>query len=185
MDPNNFSATVYVRALWESKALQYFDQHANPVDSVLATLAKNPDVAGKRFGHRAGDESSPWTFAVRGSGTIESVNMASHHGEMIVSVGPRGHAIAVTLQIGPVVYGTAVRDSLPFISFGDFVNQIQYAQVSKALNDRAVALASDGITPRPQKGQTVEFVGAMADPATSGGTTITPVRLHLAKVSLR
>ena len=38
-----------------------------------------------------------------------------------------GKPTTVVLQIGPVIFGTALRDALPFIAFGDFVNQIDYA----------------------------------------------------------
>ena len=184
-DPNNFDAKVYVGALWEHKARAYFDEHAHPVTEVLAMLAKDKDAAGKRFGHRAGDESSPWTFVVRGSGVVKSVDTASHHGEMVVSVGGPAKPVDATLQIGPVIYGTALRDALPFIAFGDFVNQIQYAEVSRALNDRSVASTREALTPPPKAGTRVEFVGAMADPSATGETTVTPVRLRSANVALK
>ena len=90
---------------------------------------------------------------------------------------------AATLQIGPVIFGTAVRDSLPFIAFGNFVNQIQYAEVSRALNDRAVALAHAGLTPPPRTGSTIAFVGAMTDPSETGETTITVLRVRSANRS--
>ena len=36
----------------------------------------------------------------------------------------------VVLQIGPVLRGTSIRDALPTVSFDQFVNQIQYADVA-------------------------------------------------------
>ncbi len=180
-DPNNFDAKTYVAAFWDSKAVAYFDRHASALPQVLAAVAKDSDAAGKEFGHRAGGEGSPWTFVVRGAGIVESLNTASHHGEMVVKVGSAGHTTDATLQIGPVIFGTAVRDALPFIAFGDFQNQIQYAEVSRALNERASTLARAGLSPPPRVGAAVEFVGAMADPASSGGPTITVVRLRQAK----
>ena len=38
---------------------------------------------------------------------------------------------------GPVLKGTALRDSLEFVKFGDFVNQVAFAEVATALNERA------------------------------------------------
>lgn len=179
-DPNTFDAKTYVGTLWDDKALPYFDHRAAALPDVLAALAKDADAAGRKFGHRAGGEGNPWTFAVRGKGVVESVNTASHHGEMVVKVGRPGHSTDATLQIGPVIFGTAVRDALPFIAFGDFVNQIQYAEVSRALNDRASGLVRTGLTPPPRVGASVDFEGAMADPASTGGPTITTVRLKSA-----
>jgi len=184
-DPNNFDAKVYVGAMWERKVVTYFDEHSHPVAQVLTLLAKDKDAAGAKYGHRAGGDGSPWTFAVRGTGIVKSVDTASHHGEMVVEVAAPGHPVTATLQIGPVIFGTAVRDSLPFIAFGDFVNQIQYAEVSRALNDRAAALAHQGLTPPPHVGNTVEFVGGMTDPSMSGETTITALRVHPVNVSVK
>ncbi len=179
-DPNNFDAKAYVDAAWDRKVVPYFDEHAHPIGQVLAGLAKDKDAAGTKFGHRAGDEGSPWTFAVRGGGKVKSVNTTSRHGELVLALGGAGQAGHATLQIGPVIFGTAVRDSLPFIAFGDFQNQIQYAEVSRALNDRAVAQARAGLTPPPRVGSSIEFIGAMTDPSMTGDTTVTVLRVRLA-----
>jgi predicted lipoprotein len=176
--PDSFNAQAYVGKLWDSKAAPYFQNEAHPVTAVLAALAEDKVAAGKAFAHRATADGTPWTFAVRGTGIVKSVNTESRHGEMVVEIGPREHPIEASLQIGPVIYGTAIRDSLPFIAFGDFVNQIQYAEVSRALNNLAFEAARKGMNPIPQAGQTVEFVGAMIDPSTAGQTTITPVSLQ-------
>jgi predicted lipoprotein len=177
-DPNNFDAKVYVDALWDHRALPFFDERAFPIPKVVQALAKDKDAAGRTFGRRAGGEGTPWTFAVSGTGIITSMSTGSRHGEMVVDAGTPGHPFPVTLQVGPVIFGTAVRDSLPFIAFGDFVNQIQYAEVSRALNDRAAALARQGLTPAPRAGGKVEFLGAMTDPSMTGETTVTAVRLR-------
>ena len=83
------------------------------------------------------------------------------------------------LQIGPVVFGTALRDALPFVSFGDFVNQIDYAEVSRVLNDKAISAARGSLDFTHAAGRTVTFAGAATAP--SGGTplTVTPASLSL------
>ena len=184
-DPNNFDARTYVGAIWDRKVVPYFDEHAHPIAQVLTLLAKDKDGAGAKYGHRAGGEGGPWTFAVSGAGIVKSVDVVSHHGEMVVLLRAPGPPVTATLQIGPVIFGTAVRDCLPFIKFGDFQNQIQYAEVSRALNDRAAALARTGLEPAPRPGAAVEFVGAMIDPALSGDTTITVLRVRPDRVSFK
>ncbi len=42
------------------------------------------------------------------------------------------------LQLGPIVKGNAIRDASTFIRFDDFKNQVQYAQLAKALSLRAL-----------------------------------------------
>ncbi|NDL62405.1 DUF2291 family protein [Acerihabitans arboris] len=45
----------------------------------------------------------------------------------------------LTLQLGPIIKGNAVRDAAGFIRFEDFKNQVQFAQVAKALNKQALS----------------------------------------------
>lgn len=45
---------------------------------------------------------------------------------------------AVSLQLGPIVRGNAIRDAASFIRFDDFKNQVQFAQLSRALNKKAL-----------------------------------------------
>ena len=105
---------------------------------MLAAIAKDPDAAGKQYGHRAG-EGQPWTYLVKGEGRSPRSTSPRATAPPIVEVMIDGKPTTVVLQIGPVMFGTALRDALPFISFGDFVNQIDFAEVSRAFNDKATA----------------------------------------------
>ena len=178
-DPNNFNAKTYVTSIWASKAVPFYQDHAHPILDVLAAIAKDKDAAGQALGHRATAGGTPWTFAVKGEGTIKSMTSGTRHGEMTVELGPADHPTEAVLQVGPVVFGTALRDALPFIAFGDFVNQIQYAEVSRAINDRAVAAMAKALEPAPKPGEKVSFIGGMIDPAEAGGLVVTPMELKV------
>ncbi|OAF13053.1 hypothetical protein AYJ54_45840 [Bradyrhizobium centrolobii] len=175
---DEFDANGYVDKIWASKVLPDFKGRAMELDTLLTDVAKDPDKAGQVHGHREGD-GNPWTYEVKGEGKVVAVDTASRHA--IVSVesqtasGPR----KVDLQIGPVVFGTMLRDALPFIKFGDFVNQIQYAQVSRALNDRASKSVRESFDPADAMGKSVVFYAA----AVLGSDTITatPVIVEPAK----
>jgi predicted lipoprotein len=86
----------------------------------------------------------------------------------------------VVLQIGPVVVGTALRDSLPFVSFGSFVNQLEFAQVSRSLNDKAVGTIRSGFPFDSATGKTVRFAGAGVQVSAGQPLQVTPVSLELA-----
>ena len=150
--------------------------NAPDANTVLDAIAKDPESAGKQFGHRAGD-GQPWTYLIQGSGKVLSVDTASRHGLMTVDIGPPASPRQLVLQIGPVVFGTALRDALPVISFGDFVNQIEYAEVSRALNDRAVAMARAGADPASLAGKMILFAGAATQPAGNSPVQVTPVSI--------
>lgn len=175
--PPDFDASGYAQKLWASKAMPYFLQSAKPIAEVLDALNADFDAAGQKYGYRPATEGSPWTFVVSGTGTVAAKNTASRAGTIDVAL--EGTATTVTLQIGPVVKGNAVRDALPFVQFKDFTNQIQFADVGKALTTLAIAEianAASTITP----GQRVTFVGAMSLSSPTEKRLVTPIALKAA-----
>lgn len=172
-----FDPEGWTNQVWSSKVLPHFQKDAVDMGRVLEVLKRDPDEAGKQFGRRADTEGSPWNFTVRGRGKVLSVNTESRAGTLVVSVDAPSGPQEVTLQLGPVVRGTAVRDSLPFFSFGDVTNQIEFAQVSRALNDHAVKGLQADLPAVEKKGGAVEFVGAMNVPSADGSWLVTPVSL--------
>lgn len=171
---NNFNAETYVGKLWDSKVIPTLESEAVDAHTLIAAIAEDPDAAGKTYGHRAG-EGNPWSYEIKGTGKVVSVDTSSRRGLMKVELAGSGDAQTVTLQIGPVVFGTALRDSLPFINFGDFVNQLQFAQISRALNDRAIKDVTASFNKRNVIGKTVTFVGATTVNSASAPLTVTPV----------
>ncbi len=177
---DEFDAAAYVEKIWTSKVLPDFKRRATNLDTVLQAVARDPDKAGKAYGQRAG-EGNPWSYEIKGEGKIVAVDVTSRHGivtlEVQTSSGPR----KLDLQVGPVVFGTALRDALPFIHFGDFVNQIQYAQVSRALNDRAVRNVRESFDLKDAVGRSIVFHAAAVLSGTAGTITATPVLIEAAK----
>ena len=90
---------------------------------------------GSNIGYRP-EATSPWTYAVKVDGVVTAANTESRAATLDVKT---SGGLAVTLQIGPVVRGTAIRDMLAFRPFGSFKNQVDYAQYGKALNIKANA----------------------------------------------
>ncbi len=175
-DGGAFNAKTYVEKNWDAKVIPVMQTAPIDVGTILAAIAKDPDAAGKQYGRRAG-EGQPWTYLVKGEGTVTAVDVASRHGTATVEVTVDGKPTDVVLQIGPVIFGTAIRDGMPFISFGEFVNQIDYAEVSRALNDKATAGLAKKMA--DAKGKTVSFAGAATAPSGSAPLTVTPVLLSV------
>ena len=133
-----FNAAGYVDSVWASQLTPHFDSKANDLATVIAAVKADLDKAGHDYGHRAASEGSPWSFAVKSTGKVVSVNTESRAGTLIVEIASDAGPQQITLQIGPVVKGTAIRDSLPFFSFANVTNQIEFAQVGRAFNERAL-----------------------------------------------
>ena len=85
----------------------------------------------------------------------------------------------IALQIGPVVRGTALRDATGAAPFDQFTNQLDYADVSKEMNRRAVKQAFANIAPSSLSGKAIKFFGAFTfDPRSKGLILVTPVKVE-------
>ena len=173
-----FDAKGYVEGMWSSKVIPLVKRAPSDVATLLDAITKDPEAAGKKYGNRDGAGQS-WTYLVEGQGTIKSVDLQSRHGVVVLEVSPDGGAATeVDLQVGPVIFGTALRDSLPFVAFGDFLNQIDYAEVSRALNDKATS-SRPPLDLSNSVGKKLSFVGAAVAPTPGAALVVTPVVLSL------
>jgi predicted lipoprotein len=99
-----------------------------------------------------------------------------------VDLAPADGKADLTINVGPVILGTALRDAVGFIKFGDFTNQIDYAQVSTEMKNlvKAKVLASSDAA--KAVGQIIDFEGAYAlsgtaAPTSAASIVVVPVRL--------
>ena len=87
--------------------------------------------------------------------------------------------VIVSVQTGPAVMGTALRDVTGETAFDMFQNQIDYAQVGLSLNEplkTGVLAENDLLT---MVGQRITVVGAFAY-SNPGHVVITPVSIEAA-----
>lgn len=153
------------------KAVATLEQGAVPLARLHAALRKDPDAAGERYGKRQG--SSPYSFSASGEGLAGK----AESGLMPVRVKDVPESATVSLQVGPAINGTAIRDGVGFIEFGQFTNQVEYAAAATALNTKVKEQVLEGIEPATLEGKRVSFVGAFSL-VTPDVVTITPVRLE-------
>lgn len=156
-ESEQFNAATFVADVWDSQVMPVL-QAAPDINIVLAALTENTATASETYGRRVGQQ--PYTFVVTGSGTIVSVNTESRAGLALVDTNGDGSA-DVSLAIGPVIRGTAIRDGMPFISFNQFTNQMEYASVSNEMN---ILINQQVIEPLGDlaslQGESVSFAGA-------------------------
>jgi predicted lipoprotein len=156
-EAEQFNAANYVAEIWSSQVIPAL-QAGPDINIVLAALAQNLSSASETYGRRVGQQ--PYTFVVTGSGTVVSVNTESRAGRALVDTNGDGSA-DISLAIGPVIRGTAVRDGMSFISFNQFTNQMQYASVSNEINllinEQVIGPLGDVAT---LSGKQVSFAGA-------------------------
>jgi predicted lipoprotein len=170
------SPAAYVDSIWSSKLLPRVMESAVDARELLDALGASADEATKRYGHREG--GGPSYFIVKGSGRVVNVDARSRAGLMLVDVAPFDGRPDVSVQIGPVLRGTSLRDATGIVQFTDFVNQLQFADVANELNARVMQALPAVVT--DVRRRAVTFVGTAA-----GGTEsplireLVPVRLEM------
>jgi predicted lipoprotein len=154
-----FNKVAYVDKIWESKILPLVKNKAVPFDTLYTAIKLNQDEAGQKYGNKVG---TPFHFLTKLEGQISAVNTESRAGKMTVDVQAGGKTVPVTVQIGPVLNGTALRDAVGFITFNEFVNQMQFADVADELNTRAYNLSLNGKAFKDMVGKNVVITGALS-----------------------
>ncbi|MCU6667262.1 DUF2291 family protein [Enterobacteriaceae bacterium H4N4] len=125
-DPNakasfdNQTPEQIAQQTWQPRILEAAKNHALDT-SALATQLNTPS-------------EKPQSVFVRLTGKVERVDASSEREQKLV-ITVNGQPLAI--QTGPVMRGNAIRDAAGF-RFDEFTNQVQYAQLSRALNREAV-----------------------------------------------
>ena len=167
-----------VASMWAAKVVPYFEKKAGPFLAVRDLAAKAPDEAGAKWGYRAKSEDTPWTLMVRIEGTIVAAETESRAGAIGVDASGQGKTEA-TVQIGPAMRGTAIRDALDFVSFGDFTNQIDFARFGKAFNTYVNRNTLEKLPRDDLIGRKVTLIGAYALDSSGETPLVTPVEITI------
>ena len=165
-DPQRYGAKNY------PKVVAAVEKKAQPLITLAKAIKADPDAAGKRYGARE-SANSPYNFAVTGEG------VAGKPADSLMPVKVKGlKGTTVSLQVGPALNGTSLRDVVGFINFNQFVNQVDYADAGTALNNQVKAKVLKGLDRAGLKGKHVRFTGAFTYLAPTV-ITVTPVRLEV------
>ncbi len=173
--PTPSKAAQFVDAFW-AKLVPLFEEKAPDIAKVLPEIHTDPNAAGEKYGRR--EATNPYNYMVKGTGKVTEINTTSAAGTAIIEI--PGLDEKVALQIGPVVRGTALRDATGLVSFNQFSNQLDYADVSKEMNGRALKTAFAGVPAASLSGKSVTFYGAFTfDPHAKPPVLVTPVKIGL------
>ncbi|MEV6986338.1 DUF2291 domain-containing protein [Sphaerisporangium sp. NPDC051017] len=164
-DPAGYGAQTY-----EPKVVPAIRQKAVDIVTLHKAIAAGADAAGTQYGNREG--TGPYSYAVTLTGTAG----AAESGLLPVTV-PGVGKTRVSVQIGPAINGTALRDAVGFIKFGQFTNQVDYADAGTALNDQVKSKVLASLDVASLKDKKITVVGAMT-PLTADVLTITPISIE-------
>jgi predicted lipoprotein len=174
--PAQTAAARFVDPIWTTKVLPTIQEKAQDIAKILPEIRADPNGAGQKYGRR--EATNPYNYMIKGTGKVVELHTESQAGTAIVEI--PGLAEKVALQIGPVIRGTALRDATGIVSFNQFTNQLDYADVSKEMNHRALQTALGNVDPASLAGKTATFFGAFTfDPHSKAPVLITPVKIDL------
>ena len=173
-----FDPNAKVEAIWQPQVVPYFEKRAGELKDVMQLVATSPDAAGEKYGNPRKQSSSPWTYAVKITGTVVAADTASRAATLDVDADGDGKADA-KVQIGPALRGTALRDTLDFVNFNEFKNQIEWAQFGKAFNEKANAAFLSAVPREGLAGKVVTVIGAFPLPRSGELPLVTPSELKV------
>ncbi len=153
------NAAAYVESVWSGKLAPAVINGAVDARTLLDALAAAPATARNRYARC--DAGGSCYFLVKGSGTVIAVDTRSRVGLAVIDIAPFDGKPDVSIQIGPVLRGTALRDATGIVRFTDFVNQLQFADAGNEINNRVLRTVLAPLDHNALKGRTVAFAGAL------------------------
>jgi predicted lipoprotein len=164
-----FDPAAYVDGIWKDKLLPAFSEKSVELSSILSKL--QPDDKGaiskdaliavtKESGLITVGESH--VYMVKGSGKVISVNTDTSMGTAEIALDGYTGPIKVKLFIGTRIPSdeTSVRDSVGFITFGDFKEQTEFGKVASEINKRVLTDIVKPIDKTTLLNKTIKFKGS-------------------------
>lgn len=160
--------------IYATKLVPYVAEKAVDLATLRGDLTGGLDAAGAKYGHRPESEGSPWNFLVKGQGKVVKADTASRAAKLELDSDGDG-AADLTVQLGPVIKGTALRDAADFLVFTDFRDQIEFAKLARALNDEAHKTLK--LPEGDLAGKSFAFEGALTLRAKGDALLLVPTKL--------
>jgi len=161
---------------FDAELVPYITDKAIDVAALREALAGGLDAAGAAHGKQGSGAGAAWNFPLKGEGAVVEAKLDSRARTAGLDTDGDG-TVDVTLQLGPVVKGTALRDAAPFYNFDDFRDQIEFAKLGRALNDKiseGLVLPEGDIT-----GKTMRFIGVVPLKKADEALVVTPISVEV------
>lgn len=165
-----------IEETFEPRLLPFVAESATEIAELRSAVAAGLDAAGEASGNRGAGAGSAWNFAVSGEGVAVEAKLDSRARKVMLDTDGDSEA-DLTLQLGPVISGTALRDIAPFYNFDEFRDQIEFAGLGRALND---AISARLEVPEGEIiGKTVVFTGVVPLRSATEAWKVTPTELEV------
>ena len=97
---------------------------------------------------------------MKGEAVVLEYDDSSRNGLLRIDLNPFDGVEDTSLQVGPVIKKTALRDSVDFIRFTDVGNQLQFASLADELNNKMKKTVVENLDLENIAGKKVYFYAA-------------------------
>lgn len=153
-----FSASDSVASLWEG-AVEDITSRAVDLPTLLTEAQGDLASLVDKYGKYSMGTSGSISYPVSGTGTVIEVNQEKKAGYMTVQLDGYDGPEVIKIQIGSIYKGSSTRDTLNIISFGDYTNQTEWAEISQELHTSIDTNVIQPANPAELTGKTISFVG--------------------------
>lgn len=171
-----FNADSNVETIWQSNAVPDLTEKAVDLNMFLTESKGNLKTLAEKYGKYSMGSTGELNYVVKGTAEITKVDTTKKNGVMELKLQGYEGPESIQLQIGSVFRGSAVRDSISFIKYEDYKNQVQWANVSQSIHSIIQKQVIDPLNVSSLTGKTVEFVGCFTVDG-NDKLLITPVQL--------
>jgi len=171
-DGDDARNSARIEDTFDAQLLPLIETNALDIAELRRLIADDVEAAGAEHANQGSGQGAAWNFPVSGQGTVIEAKLDTRARSVSLDV-DGDDTVDVTVQLGPVVRGTAIRDAAPFYQFDDFRDQIEFAKLSRALNDRIVGLID--VPEGDLIGTSVRFVGVVPLKAADEALVVTPI----------
>ena len=173
-----FNAADNVAGIWDSQALPELGKKAVDLPQFLTESNGDLKALAGKYGKYSMGTKGELSYVVKGQGKVTEVNQEKKAGFMKVQLDGYAGPQIISLQIGSVYKGSAVRHSLDFIKYEDYKNQVDWAKVSQSIHDVIDKTVIGKQDLKAMQGKTVKFVGCFSVNKPDE-ILITPVELNV------
>lgn len=171
-----FNAGDDVAKIWESQVIPELSEKAVELNVFLTEANGDLESLADKYGKYSMGTCGELCYVVQGTGTVKEVNQEKKAGFLEVTLDDYSGPEIIKLQIGTVYKGSAVRDSLDFIKYEDYKNQVEWAAVSQSIHDTIQKDVIEPLDLDSLTGNTIEFLGCFSV-SKDDEILITPVQL--------
>lgn len=133
-------AEQYCLDNWDAKIVPTVKERAVDMATLIADATADLGAAGANYGYRA-NETSAWGFCVKADAKVlELANADSKNKvQLVLDVAPFDGTADCKVHFGKVFstnVKNAIRDGVAFLKLDDFANQVEFADLSTAFNNK-------------------------------------------------